>query len=450
MKKAIVLAAGEGTRMKSKRSKVLFPLLGKPMISYVTGALELSGVEETILVGGKNTDELRRMYPDATVVTQKIGEGLPYGTGYAASLAKDFLDPDDLVLVLAGDVPLLQKDTIARFLESAKADMTILAAHKKDPTGYGRVIRDGNVRIVEEKDATDAEKKETLVNSGIYVFRGAALLHGLDKLENDNAQNEYYLTDLAEILVRDGYTTDVTVLEDDREMDGVNSRLELVRAEKELRRRVNRAYMLAGVTIEDEDSVTIEPGVVIARDVTIERDVKIMGATVIGEDTTIESGSRLTNMKIGKGVRVRQSILEDSVVEDRVDIGPFAHLRPGAVLKEGAHVGNFVEVKNATMGAGTKAGHLAYIGDADLGDGINVGCGVIFVNYDGKKKHRSVVEDGAFIGSNANVVAPVHIGGCAYIAAGSTVTEDVEEGKLVIARARQIAKERHEKKGENK
>ena len=450
MKKAIVLAAGEGTRMKSKRSKVLFPLLGKPMISYVTGALELSGVEETILVGGKNTDELRRMYPDATVVTQKIGEGLPYGTGYAASLAKDFLDPDDLVLVLAGDVPLLRKDTIARFLESAKADMTILAAHKNDPTGYGRVIRDGNVRIVEEKDATDAEKKEKLVNSGIYVFRGAALLHGLAKLENDNAQNEYYLTDLAEILVRDGFTTDVTVLEDDREMDGVNSRVELVRAEKELRRRVNRAYMLAGVTIEDEDSVTIEPGVVIARDVTIERDVTIMGATVIGEDTTIESGSRLTNMKIGKGVRVRQSILEDSVVEDCVDIGPFAHLRPGAVLKEGAHVGNFVEVKNATMGAGTKAGHLAYIGDADLGDGINVGCGVIFVNYDGKKKHRSVVEDGAFIGSNANVVAPVHIGGCAYIAAGSTVTEDVEEGKLVIARARQIAKERHEKKGENK
>lgn len=450
MKKAIVLAAGEGTRMKSKRSKVLFPLLGKPMISYVTGALELSGVEETILVGGKNTDELRRMYPDATVVTQKIGEGLPYGTGYAASLAKDFLDPDDLVLVLAGDVPLLQKDTIARFLESAKADMTILAAHKSDPTGYGRVIRDGNVRIVEEKDATDAEKKETLVNSGIYVFRSAALLHGLAKLENDNAQNEYYLTDLAEILVRDGYTTDVTVLEDDREMDGVNSRVELVRAEKELRRRVNRAYMLAGVTIEDEDSVTIEPGVVIARDVTIERDVKIMGETVIGEDTTIESGSRLTNMKIGKGVRVRQSILEDSIVEDRVDIGPFAHLRPGAVLKEGAHVGNFVEVKNATMGAGTKAGHLAYIGDADLGDGINVGCGVIFVNYDGKKKHRSVVEDGAFIGSNANVVAPVHIGGRAYIAAGSTVTEDVEEGKLVIARARQIAKERHEEKGENK
>lgn len=450
MKKAIVLAAGEGTRMKSKRSKVLFPLLGKPMISYVTGALELSGVEETILVGGKNTDELRRMYPDATVVTQKIGEGLPYGTGYAASLAKDFLDPDDLVLVLAGDVPLLQKDTIARFLKSAKADMTILAAHKSDPTGYGRVIRDGNVRIVEEKDATDAEKKETLVNSGIYVFRSAALLHGLAKLENDNAQNEYYLTDLAEILVRDGYTTDVTVLEDDREMDGVNSRVELVRAEKELRRRVNRAYMLAGVTIEDEDSVTIEPGVVIARDVTIERDVKIMGETVIGEDTTIESGSRLTNMKIGKGVRVRQSILEDSIVEDRVDIGPFAHLRPGAVLKEGAHVGNFVEVKNATMGAGTKAGHLAYIGDADLGDGINVGCGVIFVNYDGKKKHRSVVEDGAFIGSNANVVAPVHIGGRAYIAAGSTVTEDVEEGKLVIARARQVAKERHEKKGENK
>ena len=167
MKKAIVLAAGEGTRMKSKRSKVLFPLLGKPMIAYVTGALENSGVEETILVGGNNADELRRMYPDATVVTQKIGEGLPYGTGYAASLAKDLLDPEDLVIVLAGDVPLLQKDTIARFLESAKADMTILAARKDDPTGYGRVIRDGNVRIVEEKDATEAEKKETLVNSGI-------------------------------------------------------------------------------------------------------------------------------------------------------------------------------------------------------------------------------------------------------------------------------------------
>lgn len=450
MKKAIVLVAGEGTRMKSRCSKALFPLLGKPMISYMVDVLIASGVEEIILIGGNNSEVLKERYPHWTVITQKIGEGLPYGTGYATSLAKDEIGPEDTVLVLVGDVPLLRKESITGLLESSTADMTILAADKENPTGYGRVIRGETVRIVEEKDATDAEKKETLVNSGIYVFRGAALLHGLDKLENDNAQNEYYLTDLAEILVRDGYTTDVTVLEDDREMDGVNSRLELMRAEKELRRRVNRAYMLAGVTIEDEDSVTIEPGVVIARDVTIERDVRIMGATVIGEDTTIESGSRLTNMKIGKGVRVRQSVLEDSVIEDHVDIGPFAHLRPGAVLKEGAHVGNFVEVKNATMGVGTKAGHLAYIGDADLGDGINVGCGVIFVNYDGRKKHRSVVEDGAFIGSNANVVAPVHIGGRAYIAAGSTVTEDVEEDKLVIARARQVAKERHEKKGENK
>lgn len=450
MKKAIVLAAGEGTRMKSKRSKVLFPLLGKPMISYVMGALASSGVDKIILVGGKNSDELKRMYPDVTVLTQEIGEGLPYGTGYATSLAKNLLTKEDIILVLAGDVPLLKEATIASFYQDAKADMTILAANKKDPTGYGRVISDGCVRIVEEKDAMPEEKKETIVNSGIYVFRGEALLHGLDQLQNTNAQNEYYLTDLAEILVRDGYTIDVSYLEDDREMDGVNSRVELLRAERELRHRVNRRYMLSGVTIEDEDSVTIEPGVVIARDVTIEGNVKIMGKTEIGEDTVIESGSVLTNMKIGSNVRVRQSILEDSIVEDGVDIGPFAHLRPGSVLKKGAHIGNFVEVKNATMGCGTKAGHLAYIGDADLGDGINVGCGVIFVNYDGKNKHRSVIENGAFIGSNANVVAPVHIGERAYIAAGSTVTEDVEEDKLVIARSRQVAKDRRNKKGDKK
>lgn len=445
MNLAIVLAAGEGTRMKSDRSKVLHTLLGVPMLTYVLDAVRDAGFDTRVIICGKNEEALKEAYTDKTIAfrRQPIGEGHPYGTGYAVMQAKDFLADDVPVLIMAGDVPLVRAQTLNELLrvhtEKSYA-ATVLTAELDDLTGYGRIIKDEHglmTGIVEDRDCTPEQKKIREVNSGIFIVQAKALADSLDQLTTDNDQGEYYITDIFEILAKQELPVGTYALTDGDEILGINSKDQLAEVENIMRRRILTAHMKDGVLIENPDTVLIAPGIAIGRDTRIEQNCRITGSTSIGSDCVIGQGTVIRDCQIGSHVKIRSSELEESVVGDYSDMGPYAHLRPKSVLGEKVHLGNFVEIKNATLGEGTKAGHLAYIGDADLGAGINIGCGVVFVNYDGKKKHRALVEDGAFVGSNANVVAPVRIGKSAYVAAGSTITKDVPEGALSIERAKQ-------------
>ena len=441
MKKVIILAAGEGTRMKSKHSKVLHKIVNKTLLDYVVEASKEAGVEETIAIVGKNEAEVRAYFGDAIKYrVQNIGPEFPYGTGYAIMQAVDLIEDEDTILVLSGDVPLISNKTIKNILdyhESNELDATVLTALFEDPFGYGRIIKENGkfLKIVEQKDGTEEELLEKEINSGIYSFNGKKLKDSLKQLNTDNAQGELYLTDVFSILKEGENNIGTFMIEDHDEIRGINSKVQLSEAEEIMRMRINKTYMDAGVVLENPRTITIEKGVEIGRDTVIEAGTKILGKTKIGEDCFIGFNSRIMDSTIGNNVKIQSSYVEKSIVEDYTDIGPFARLRPNAHLKQHVHIGNFVEVKNSTVGDGTKAGHLAYIGDSDLGKDINVGCGVIFVNYDGKFKHRSVIEDGAFIGSNSNIVAPVHVEKEGYIAAGSTITRNIGEGELSIERA---------------
>lgn len=443
MIKSIILAAGEGTRMKSEKSKVLHKILNREIISYVIDAASIEN-SELIIIAGKNKDHLLEKYKDINIVEQKIGKEYPYGTGYAVSLALDKIDDNDDVLILNGDIPLILKDSIEKFMNyhiENENSCTILSTLLEDPTGYGRIIRDDNgkfLKIVEEKDTNPDQKLVKEINIGIYAFKGSKLKESIKKIDTNNSQNELYLTDCLGILNEMQEKVGVFVDKDPNQFYGINNKLELERASKILRQRINNEYMLSGVIIEFPDLVSIEKGVSIGIDTEISGNVKIYGNTKIGKNCRITGSTRIEDSIIGDNVVIDNSVIESSKVGDNTDIGPFAHLRPKANLGKNVHIGNFVEVKNSNVGDFTKAGHLAYIGDADLGQNINIGCGAIFVNYDGKFKHRSKVEDGAFIGSNCNIVSPVHIEKEAFLAAGSTITEDVEEGDLSIERSKQV------------
>lgn len=440
MIKTIILAAGEGTRMKSKTSKVLHKLLGREILSYVIEASKIEN-SKTIVIGGKNKSYIENNYKDIIVKEQKIGEKYPYGTGYAVSLALDEIDDDDTVLVLNGDIPLIRKESIKNFLDYHKKEnnsCSVLSTLIDDPSGYGRIVRDNNsnfIKIVEHKDANDIELSINEINTGIYAFKGINLRQSIELIDSNNSQNELYLTDCIKVLKDKSKKVGAFISKDPNEFYGINNKKELAIAEKILRKRINNFYMESGVIMETPEIITIEPGVEIGSDTVISGYVKILGHSKIGRDCIIEGTSRIVDSFIDDNVKIDNSVIEESKVGKDTDIGPFAHLRPKSNLDQGIHIGNFVEVKNSNIGQGTKAGHLAYIGDSDLGKNINVGCGVIFVNYDGKFKHRSIVEDGAFIGSNSNIVAPVKVYKEAYIAAGSTITKDVENGALSIERA---------------
>lgn len=442
MIKTIILAAGEGTRMKSKTSKVLHKLLNKEILSYVIDASKLDD-SQTIVIGGSNKSYIEENYKDVLVKEQKIGEEYPYGTGYAVSLSLDLISDEDTVLVLNGDIPLIKKSSIESFLAyhiKESNSCTVLSTLLDNPSGYGRIVRDNNnlfYKIVEHKDANKEELQINEINTGIYAFKGVDLKESIKLIDSNNSQNELYLIDCIQILKDKSKKVGAFIGDDAREFYGINNKKELSNAEKILRMRVNDYYMESGVIMETPEIITIEPGVEIGRDTVISGYVKILGQSKIGENCIIEGSSRIVDSIISDDVKVDNSIIEKSKVGKGTDIGPFAHLRPNAELGEDVHIGNFVEVKNSKVGNKTKAGHLAYIGDSDLGEEINVGCGVIFVNYDGKFKHRSIVEDGAFIGSNSNIVAPVTIYKEGYIAAGSTITKDVEEGCLSIERSEQ-------------
>lgn len=442
---SIILAAGEGTRMKSKHSKVLHKLINKPMIKYVMDACDECDVKKKILIAGKNKNDLEELFKDQDLVIkeQKIGPEFPYGTGYAVSLAMDEVSDDDSVLILTGDAPLIKGETLKNFMDyhNEKSSVaTVLTAVTDDTDGLGRIIKDDEgyfLKIVEHRDCTEEQLKIREYNSGIMIINGASLKNAISKLDSDNDQGELYLTDIFQIIREEGEKILTFQIPDEEEVHGINSKLQLSEAEEVLRKRINEKYMLEGVVLENPSNIFIEDGVKIGRDTIIHSGAKIMGDTTIGEDCVITGDSTICDSIIEDNVIIKSSVIEKSHVGEGTDIGPFAHLRPNAKLGKHVHIGNFVEVKNATVGNFTKAGHLAYVGDADLGEHINIGCGAIFVNYDGINKHRSKIEDQAFIGSNANIVAPVHIGEKGFIAAGSTITKDVSSGDLSIERGQQ-------------
>jgi bifunctional UDP-N-acetylglucosamine pyrophosphorylase/glucosamine-1-phosphate N-acetyltransferase len=443
-KYTVILAAGQGTRMKSKLAKVLHPVCGRPMVDHVLTQAETLHPDQIVTIVGHGAAEVKQALGQRTEYALQAEQK---GSGDAVLQAEALLgQKQGMTLVVSGDTPLLTANTFEQLFEYHKekgAKATVLTATAPDPTGYGRIIRNdiGVVeKIVEQKDASDTEAAIHEINTGVYCFDNQALFQALHQVGNDNAQGEYYLTDVIGILKQAGEIVAAYKMKDFEESMGVNDRKALSVATQVMQRRINEGHMTNGVTLQNPATTAIEIGVKIGADTTIEGGVSLKGNTVIGEDCFIGTHSELRDATIGNGVRVTSSTIEESVMHDHSNIGPNSHLRPLSDIGEYVHIGNFCEVKKATIGNYTKVGHLTYVGDATLGEHINVGCGVVFVNYDGLHKHHSNVGDWSFIGSNANVVAPVDISDHAFIAAGSTITDDVAFHDMAIARVRQTNK----------
>ncbi|NEU32542.1 bifunctional UDP-N-acetylglucosamine diphosphorylase/glucosamine-1-phosphate N-acetyltransferase GlmU [bacterium LRH843] len=446
---AVILAAGQGTRMKSSIYKVLHPVCGKPMVQHVVDQVSALGFEEKIAIVGFGAEAVQEQLGDqVSYVVQK--EQL--GTGHAVMQAENLLKgKQGTTVVLCGDTPLLTSETIEQLLtchKDARAKVTILTAVADDPTGYGRIIRgsEGLVqRIVEHKDATDDEKKVNEINTGTYCFDNASLFEALKQVGNNNAQGEYYLPDVIEILKKRGETIAAYQTVDFEETLGVNDRVALSEAEKIMKQRTNKHFMKQGVTIIDPDNTYISADAKIGQDTVVYPGVMIKGKTEVGSHCVIEANTEIKDSKIGDQTVIRQSVIHDSVIGNNVTIGPFAHIRPNSTIANDVRIGNFVEIKKSSLGQGSKASHLSYIGDSEIGENVNFSCGAVTVNYDGKQKYVTKIEDGAFIGCNANLIAPVTVGENALVAAGSTITEDVPKQALSIARARQINKNDYKK-----
>lgn len=440
--KTLILAAGKGTRMKSDLPKVIHKVNGIPMVKKIMDVLKEIGVENNILILGHKKELVLAEVGEVEYVVQE--EQL--GTGHAIIMAKDKLkDYDGDVMVLCGDTPLLTSQTLQQLYNQHKTSnsvTTILTSIYENPFGYGRIVKDGEkvLGIVEEKEANEEIKRIKEVNAGVYCFNSKELFLALDKIDNNNDKGEYYLTDVIGIQVKESKKVESFILEDNIEILGVNSKVELAQAEEVLRERKNRKLMEEGVTLIDPKNTYIEEYVMIGKDTTIYPGVLIQGATEIGENCEILGSSRIIDCKIGNDVRVESSALEESIIEDKVTIGPFAHLRPKSHLKEKVHVGNFVEIKKSTLEKGVKAGHLTYLGDATVGQNTNIGAGTITCNYDGKNKFKTVIGENAFIGSNTMLVSPVVVGDRAMTAAGSVITKDLPAKALGVARSKQTIK----------
>ncbi|WP_323053748.1 bifunctional UDP-N-acetylglucosamine diphosphorylase/glucosamine-1-phosphate N-acetyltransferase GlmU [Thermoanaerobacter sp. RKWS2] len=439
----LILAAGLGKRMKSKHPKVVHKVCGKPMIEWVVDAVEEIGSKEVIVVVGHKAEEVKEVLKERVKYAY---QEVQLGTGHAVMMAEDLLPEEGNVLILTGDTPLITSNTLKELINfhiKEGNSVTILSSVLEDPTGYGRIIRDksGNViRIVEDKDATEEEKSIHEINSAMYVMDIAKLKKALRMITNNNAQGEYYLTDAVEIIRdMDGKIGAFTVPSE--EITGVNSRVQLFEAEKIMRKRINYRHMENGVTIVDPDTTYIGAEVEIGADTVVLPGCVIEGKTKIGSDCEIGPNCRIVDSEIGDGCSVTYSVILSSKIKNNVKIGPFAHIRPETVIQSNVKIGDFVEIKKSIIDEGSKVPHLTYVGDAEVGKNVNMGCGSITVNYDGKQKHKTVIGDNVFVGCNVNLVAPVKIGNNAYIAAGSTITEDVPEGALAIARSRQTNKE---------
>lgn len=429
--------------MKSSTSKVLHEIFHKPLVYYPIEAARYAGAQEVCLVVGHKSEEVMKTFGD-TVKYALQAERL--GTGHAVMQAMDFIGDDGEILVLYGDTPLITAQTIEKMLafhRKKKNAVTVLSALVDDPTGYGRIVRDESkhfVKIVEQKDATDEEKRITEINGGMYVFEAKHLKSALSKITNNNKQQEYYLTDTIEILLHEGYNVDAIAIMNPDDILGVNSREQLAQATAIMKQRINRKHMDNGVTLIDPHHTYIDPEVEIGQDTVIEPGCIIEGNTSIGENCLIGYNTKIRNCKVGNSVAIESSMLIDSQIDEGCHIGPFAYIRPNSHIGAKVKIGDFVEIKNATIGEGTKVSHLTYIGDADVGCDVNFGCGTVVVNYDGEKKHRTIIKDHAFIGCNTNLVSPVVIEENVYTAAGSTITQDVPKNSLAIARARQEIK----------
>ena len=437
----IIMAAGKGKRMKSNLPKVLHNLAGKPILNYVLDTVDQLEAKRKILIVGYKSDQIRELIGDKIeYVEQKEQLGTAHAVLQTKKLLSDFKGD---VLILSGDVPFLTVKILKKLLKYHQANnfcCTLVSTILKKPKGYGRIIRDkkGEIKgIIEEVDLSADKKKITEVNSGIYCVNKDKLFQALEKITPDNKQGEYYLTDSVEILLKEGLTVGNIIVKDYSQILGINSRLDLTDASQKVYQKTLQDLMLQGVTIVDPNSTFIERGVKIGQ------DTIIYPFTIIEKDTKIESGcligpySHLIDADIGKGVRIWASIIESSTVKEGANIGPYAHLRPETIVEKGAKIGNFVEVKKSTMGEGSKASHLTYLGDAIIGKRVNIGAGTITCNYDGEKKYKTVIEDEVFVGSNNTLVAPVKLGKDSYTGAGSTITEDVPAGNLAIARSRQ-------------
>ncbi len=434
-----------GTRMKSKLYKVLQPVAGKAMVDHVVTQVEKIHPDLIETVIGNGAEKVQDLLGDRTRYALQAEQ---LGTAHAVLQAeKDLGDKEGMTLIVSGDTPLFTADTFQKLFdyhEKQNAAVSILTAHADDPFGYGRIIRDqkGNVsKVVEQKDASDEEKAIQEINTGVYCFDNKMLFENLHSVNNDNAQGEYYLPDVVSILKSQGEKIVAYQMSDLSESLGVNDRVALSQAEKLMQKRINEAHMREGVTIVDPDNTYIDVDVEIGNDTTVEPNVKIFGGSKIGSDCLIGSGSRIDSSEIGDGVTVISSTLDNAIMRDGSNIGPNSHLRPKADIGKDVHIGNFCEVKNATIGDRTKVGHLSYVGDATLGTDINVGCGVVFVNYDGVKKFHSNIGDHSFIGSNSNVIAPIDMADHSFIAAGSSVNKDIPRHAMAIARPRQENKE---------
>ncbi|MDA3732764.1 bifunctional UDP-N-acetylglucosamine diphosphorylase/glucosamine-1-phosphate N-acetyltransferase GlmU [Niameybacter massiliensis] len=442
--KSIILAAGQGTRMKSNTSKVLHEIFHQPLVHYPIEAARYAGAEEVCLVVGHKAEEVMATFGETVQYALQTEQ---LGTGHAVMQAMDFIEDEGEVLILYGDTPLITAETIEKMLafhRRKKNAVTVLSAIVDNPTGYGRIVRDESkhfVKIVEQKDATDEEKRICEINGGMYVFEAKLLKFALSKITNNNVQNEYYLTDTIEILLHEGYNVDAIAIMNPDDILGVNSRAQLAEATAIMKHRINTKHMDSGVTIIDPQNTYIDPSVVIGKDTIVEPGCIIEGNTSIGENCVIGFNTKIKNCVIEDEVCIESSVLTDSKVEKNAHIGPFAYIRPNSTIGEKVKIGDFVEIKNASIGKGTKVSHLTYIGDADVGSGVNFGCGTVVVNYDGQKKHRTTIKDNAFIGCNTNLVAPVTVEEGAYTAAGSTITKTVPKDSLGIARARQENKE---------
>ncbi|GEQ06956.1 MULTISPECIES: bifunctional UDP-N-acetylglucosamine diphosphorylase/glucosamine-1-phosphate N-acetyltransferase GlmU [Staphylococcus] len=447
---AIVLAAGKGTRMKSKKYKVLHEVAGKSMIEHVVDNVRQSGVEQLVTIVGHGAESVKATLGNDSLYSFQEEQ---LGTAHAVKMASEHLeDKQGTTLVVCGDTPLITQQTLEALIthhETNQAQATVLSATASNPFGYGRIVRDANnhlVKIVEQKDATIEEQQINEISSGIFAFDNQTLFDKLAKVKNDNAQGEYYLPDVLSLILDDQGVVEVHHTNDFDEIMGVNDRVMLSEAEQAFRKRINTFHMRNGVTIIDPATTYIGADVIIGEDTIIEPGVKLAGKTVIGSDVSIGQYSEITNSQVGANVTIKQSVINEATIADEVTIGPFAQLRPGADLGHKVKVGNFVEVKKSVVKEGAKLPHLSYIGDAEIGARTNVGCGSITVNYDGVNKFKTIIGNDSFIGCNTNLVAPVTLGDRSFIAAGSTITDNVPEDSLALARSKQTTKEGYLKK----
>ena len=443
----IILAAGKGTRMRSSLPKVLQPLAGRPLLGHVIETAQKLQADNIITIYGHGGELVQHEFAKEQV--QWVEQAEQLGTGHAVKVTLPVLAKDGLSLILSGDVPCITTQTLQKLLDASQASgIGLVTLTLPDASGYGRIVREnGNIQaIVEHKDASDEQRKIQEINTGIYCVSNAKLHQWLPKLSNNNAQGEYYLTDIVAMAIQDGL--EVASVEPERafEVEGVNDRVQLARLEREYQAFQAKQLMQQGVHLIDPSRFDLRGSLTVGQDVRIDINVIIEGNCEFGDNVEIGAGCIIKNTKIAAGTKVQPySVFDSAIVGENTQIGPFARLRPGAKLANEVHIGNFVEVKNTSIGLGSKANHFTYLGDAEIGAGSNIGAGTITCNYDGANKFKTIIGDAAFIGSNSSLVAPVKIGNGATVGAGSVITHDVADNSLAFERSKQIAKEDYQR-----